>query len=533
MKKLFTFFAVMMMAITASAGNTEDLIAAMGYKIFYTSKGGSYPSTIWVENGVLTEKYYIETRHLSDNEVTKNGDDFVIVYSNTSYTFQVTDGKVTSITKSIMDGDSYTLSLQSDMTDEEAEAKKAAYAYLASLIGDKVYTNLAYDISVNDNSVIQIGTKWYANPTTFRDISVSGNDYLLTSFYELKFVVEDGAIAHVYSMYEDQIIEEYYDNAGVPASESELVALMGDDVFASYENKIYVSDGQVMLESDTSDPINKMATLIKIGKNYVFRMSSGDLIFFVEGGKVAGAMVRDLGFVFEKQSTTPIAEITIGENTTGYFTLSEFLSAYNEIETSASVKLLDDMLIFGNYTLYNEGANNITLDLNGHSIIGSNEWALLVFFVDQLTITGEGTIESNSNNVLDCYGTIVINGGTYKGTQLLYYIEEGSDLTINDGKFKAPLLYAESELNAKPIVKGGLFSMDPSDCVAEGYAVVANNDGATKGEYPYKVVEKSLIPTAVESIDAAKTKKAVKTIENGRVVIIKNGEKFDITGRKL
>lgn len=41
MKKLFTFFAVMMMAITASAGNTEDLIAAMGYKIFYTSKGGA------------------------------------------------------------------------------------------------------------------------------------------------------------------------------------------------------------------------------------------------------------------------------------------------------------------------------------------------------------------------------------------------------------------------------------------------------------------------------------------------------------
>ncbi|MCQ2227752.1 MAG: hypothetical protein MJZ01_07590 [Bacteroidales bacterium] len=40
-------------------------------------------------------------------------------------------------------------------------------------------------------------------------------------------------------------------------------------------------------------------------------------------------------------------------------------------------------------------------------------------------------------------------------------------------------------------------------------------------------------PTAIESINADKAQKVIKTIENGKVVIIRNGEKFDLSGRKL
>ena len=40
-------------------------------------------------------------------------------------------------------------------------------------------------------------------------------------------------------------------------------------------------------------------------------------------------------------------------------------------------------------------------------------------------------------------------------------------------------------------------------------------------------------PTAIEGIDAPAAQKAVKTIENGKIVIIKNGEKFDLSGRKV
>lgn len=40
-------------------------------------------------------------------------------------------------------------------------------------------------------------------------------------------------------------------------------------------------------------------------------------------------------------------------------------------------------------------------------------------------------------------------------------------------------------------------------------------------------------PTAIDGINADNAQKVVKTIENGKVVIIRNGERYDITGRKL
>ncbi|MCQ2205132.1 MAG: hypothetical protein MJZ15_11920 [Bacteroidales bacterium] len=85
----------------------------------------------------------------------------------------------------------------------------------------------------------------------------------------------------------------------------------------------------------------------------------------------------------------------------------------------------------------------------------------------------------------------------------------------------------------KPIIMGGIFSIDPTECVAEGYETVANDDEETKGEYPYKVVEKSLVPTAIEGVDAPAAQKAVKTIENGKVVIIRGDKKYDLSGREL
>ncbi|MCQ2227750.1 MAG: hypothetical protein MJZ01_07580 [Bacteroidales bacterium] len=41
------------------------------------------------------------------------------------------------------------------------------------------------------------------------------------------------------------------------------------------------------------------------------------------------------------------------------------------------------------------------------------------------------------------------------------------------------------------------------------------------------------IPTAVKNINADKREKAIKTIEDGKVVIIRDGEKYDLAGRKL
>ncbi|MCQ2204227.1 MAG: leucine-rich repeat domain-containing protein [Bacteroidales bacterium] len=40
-------------------------------------------------------------------------------------------------------------------------------------------------------------------------------------------------------------------------------------------------------------------------------------------------------------------------------------------------------------------------------------------------------------------------------------------------------------------------------------------------------------PTAVESIDAEKSQKVIKTIEDGKIVIIRDGVKYDVSGKKI
>lgn len=40
-------------------------------------------------------------------------------------------------------------------------------------------------------------------------------------------------------------------------------------------------------------------------------------------------------------------------------------------------------------------------------------------------------------------------------------------------------------------------------------------------------------PTGITNVESGHSHKAIKTIENGRVVIIRDGVRYDITGRKL
>ncbi|MCQ2226427.1 MAG: hypothetical protein MJZ01_00785 [Bacteroidales bacterium] len=48
---------------------------------------------------------------------------------------------------------------------------------------------------------------------------------------------------------------------------------------------------------------------------------------------------------------------------------------------------------------------------------------------------------------------------------------------------------------------------------------------------PVFAVEKT--PTAIESINTDNAGKTIKTVENGQIIIIRNGEKFDLAGKKL
>ncbi|MCQ2215522.1 MAG: hypothetical protein MJZ31_06335 [Bacteroidales bacterium] len=198
--------------------------------------------------------------------------------------------------------------------------------------------------------------------------------------------------------------------------------------------------------------------------------------------RIYGCLVRPV-------YATPIAQI--GE--TIYSGVDAFITAFEAIEGTATVQLLGDITLPKGESLGNKNENaDITLDLNGHNITGYREDdAVILVEGNKLTIVGDGTVENPAEfgDVVGGKSAIVINGGTYIGEADAVYIYRGGELIINGGKFEAPYLYDVDDSYTMPIVKGGLFSMDPTDCLAVGYDVVENIDEESKDVYPYMVVK--------------------------------------------
>ncbi|MCQ2214596.1 MAG: hypothetical protein MJZ31_01595 [Bacteroidales bacterium] len=341
---------------------------------------------------------------------------------------------------------------------------------------------------------------------------------------------------------EETKAEYPYKMAGNQAVCNYLASLMGDDIYSGYGVKFFVNEGQLMVTIGENQPEPLASIMICFSNEgndgYFCGMTGNDYVFYIENGELTRIGVKtgsEVSFYLDKRSTVPLAQITIGENVTDYYNAEEFRTDFASIEGTATVKLLGDITLPDEELLANKNSDaDITLDLNGHNITGNCEDDAIIYVdVNKLTIVGDGIVENigESGDAVGSGGPLVINEGTYIGVLDACFVQAPNELIINGGKFKAPYLYYRDL--GKPIVFGGIFSMDPSDCVAEGYVVVDNDDEATKAEYPYKVVEKSLVPTAIERINADKAQKAVKTIENGKVVIIRGDKKYDLSGREL
>lgn len=68
---------------------------------------------------------------------------------------------------------------------------------------------------------------------------------------------------------------------------------------------------------------------------------------------------------------------------------------------------------------------------------------------------------------------VVINSGTYTAKYAAYVFSSGGTITINGGHFDGELKADAGEL----IVKGGTFTTDPTDFVADGYAATEGSNG--------------------------------------------------------
>lgn len=218
---------------------------------------------------------------------------------------------------------------------------------------------------------------------------------------------------------------------------------------------------------------------------------------------------RYFGFSVRPAFQVPLAQIIVDDNTYNYYGEQEFQYQFRLIHSQATVKLYNDVTLSEDGSLYsNHPDADITINLNGHNIKGNvSGGCVLQAKFGKLTIEGEGIVENIGANgkAFASSGDLVINGGTYKGASEVCYVSMGYAITINGGMFKGSDLCFTDNTNrfTEPIVKGGLFSMDPTDCVAVGYEVVNNDDEATKAEYPYKVVA---LPIAQITIGEEPTK---------------------------
>ncbi|MCQ2214356.1 MAG: hypothetical protein MJZ31_00370 [Bacteroidales bacterium] len=224
----------------------------------------------------------------------------------------------------------------------------------------------------------------------------------------------------------------------------------------------------------------------------------------------------------------PIAQMTIGETTTEYYDAVTLINAVFACQETASVKLLADINLGNGSLTISKKDTEVVLDLNGHSLNGavmtSNNNAHLIICDNSEEQTGS-IVSSNIPVIAFASTSITINGGTFVGKTAIY-LDDESSVTLDAGKFDV----VEKTLDYA--------SENATITLGEGKALkLADNTILTKitgnVEQSSEVIDAPSTPTAIESINADKAQKAVKTIENGKVVIIRGDKKYDLSGRVL
>lgn len=521
MKKFLTFFVSALCAVCAWAQGTmtgAELAAMMGSTVYEGEVFGAAQKVYAREDGNIYEQWGLKEESViveASAQVTLEGSTYTCP---ASFTFHIEDGKVTKISV-----------IMSDLIPSLGDITEAEFA---ELVGDDVYSSTDGVTIIAKNGAIYMvdgeGTET-ALHDMFDKFGRVGEDF--------KFSNDGNTNTYIiFHPFGDKFEVSYYENYTelkqsfyVSVDEAELVAAMGDREYVNTAEpwmKLRVENDKVCKVSTTpegtgSDPLNERYMLTKKGNNtFVFFYGSTEYDFNVSDGKVTKVTYmeedKELASYIIK-STDPIAQI--GE--TIYNDVYDFPTAFSAIDGTTTVKLLGDIDLQFDEIENRNVDTNITLDLNNHNLRGkANYGSLLNINAAKLTIKGNGIVENTGedSHVLICRdGTIEINGGTYKSSLYVCSALTPGKIIINNGKFKAPELcnlksgkivpinpvmpaVAKSlpifniDYNA-PVIKGGVFSMDPTVGVAFGYEAVANDDEKTMAEYPYKVVKSDVVPT--------------------------------------
>lgn len=277
------------------------------------------------------------------------------------------------------------------------------------------------------------------------------------------------------------------------ADENAIVELLGD------------VDGQVVI------PAGKKLTLDLDGKTITYSgtaiINNGTLI--VKNGAVVSTRNCGIG-VGNNSETTILSDVTVTAQESAVITsTSTGAKIYIEGGTFTST---DNAVIAGNGSA-REGEPN-TIVINGGTFNGGITTAGYVAcgiyapWKDEITVKGGTFNITGGAGIVARAGQVTVDGGTFHCTgnvtgkvgdsrvvvpcaalvfdseanypaltgESVILVKSGS-FTVQSGVAVAQAVKAENDLNPRISIKGGSFSSDPSEYVADGYVAMKNDNG--------------------------------------------------------
>lgn len=357
----------------------------------------------------------------------------------------------------------------------------------------------------------------------------------------------------------------------VEMESDELLTVDGITIESENYQPIYVSSGKVILNNVTASSKNNKAiefagkemtinggtyTSQQYSALYVNGSSAKITInggTFTSGGTYSGSIEITNATSINISNATVTGSIGIKDNS-----------------SSAALDIKDCTVNATTSALYLRGGGQATITGGTYTSEGSDYYdAALYGECASITInSGTFTNENQYGLFLRNDGTKkVINGGTFTGKQAGAMLENG-ECTINNGTFTGETYGLRASRCNSVTVNEATFTANIGLFV-EGSSVTLNGgvfDGQANaialkswnnvpeiifGEGKvFKTADNTILDaitedvagsgrvvdanaTSIDRINADKAGKAIKTVENGKVVIIRDGDKYDLAGRKL
>lgn len=500
----------------------NELVELMGSNEYFST---GMPSSIKVHEGNVYLTY--ENRGQQDGSalnidylLVKIDDSykFIASFPNASYTFVVENDKVTKIVfdSPIM---SYVYVDMSKMT-------KANEADLVALMGDNKYVNFGGAISVVNSHVYYDFGQGGSNLVEGLNLYKVDGNYVLMDAANYVFVVENGKVARI----------DCYDNSGIttyaiPADLSDLTALIGSNTYVYNSGQIQKSIsvdqiGNIILsDNGQTNHLNNGFFLYKDGDNYVFQQFPVSYTFIVENGQVTRIEYVDPENQWSLLKVADEAELIplMGQNVYagGPFsiTVKDNHIVFESPQMQQEILMVDSYgapLKDGDNYIFTNGSEIFTFVVENGQVIKIVNDGYMPFTlyptVDKAELIA---LIGNDEYVNDEYDKKIYssNGNLYNGDMEDFFNEYGLLLKAGDN-----YLYDGSYYVFTFIVENGkLTRIDYADMMNENYSYI------------------NKMTTAIKKVNTTNEKavKAIKTIKNGRIVIIKGNETYDLSGRRM